>query len=207
MIGDIMQPTHLLFVFVIALLVLGPKRLPEVGRQLGNGIRDFRAAISGEHTEDADHTAQEEDDVLAPADVGTAVEPAPFSAPAESHGADEPVTHSDTPSEHQLADSTVALAGLPSDHQFSDATAEQPARPAEHEFAAGTVEQPTLETDHGVPSEAAESPTAPIDPLPAHVPPDSAPGDGIAAESPRAAGDHTAAPEATEPAENADRVA
>jgi len=48
MVGDILQPTHLLFVLVVALLVLGPKRLPEVGRTLGSGIRDFRAAINGE---------------------------------------------------------------------------------------------------------------------------------------------------------------
>jgi sec-independent protein translocase protein TatA len=47
-IGDILQPTHLLFVLVIALLVLGPKRLPEVGRSLGRGIRDFRNALSTE---------------------------------------------------------------------------------------------------------------------------------------------------------------
>jgi sec-independent protein translocase protein TatA len=47
-IGDILQPTHLLFVLVIALIVLGPKRLPEVGRSLGRGIRDFRQAMSGE---------------------------------------------------------------------------------------------------------------------------------------------------------------
>ena len=48
MIGDILQPTHLLFVLVVALLVLGPKRLPEVGRSLGRGLRDFRTAMSGE---------------------------------------------------------------------------------------------------------------------------------------------------------------
>ncbi len=48
MIGDILQPTHLLFVLVIALLVLGPKRLPEVGRSLGRGLRDFRSALSGD---------------------------------------------------------------------------------------------------------------------------------------------------------------
>jgi sec-independent protein translocase protein TatA len=48
MIGDILQPTHLLFVLVVALLVLGPKRLPEAGRALGKGIRDFRSAIGGE---------------------------------------------------------------------------------------------------------------------------------------------------------------
>ena len=52
MIGDILQPTHLLFVLVIALLVLGPKRLPEVGRSLGRGLRDFRSAVSGDEQHD-----------------------------------------------------------------------------------------------------------------------------------------------------------
>lgn len=46
-IGDVLQPTHLIFILVVALLVLGPKRLPEVGRSLGRGIRDFRGALSG----------------------------------------------------------------------------------------------------------------------------------------------------------------
>ncbi len=55
MIGDILQPTHLLFVLVVALLVLGPKRLPEMARTLGSGLRDFRAAINGEH-DDRDDT-------------------------------------------------------------------------------------------------------------------------------------------------------
>ena len=54
MVGDILQPTHLLFVLVVALLVLGPKRLPEVGRTLGNGIRDFRSAINGESNDSRD---------------------------------------------------------------------------------------------------------------------------------------------------------
>jgi sec-independent protein translocase protein TatA len=44
--GDIIQPTHLLFILVVALLVLGPKRLPEVGRSLGRGLRDFREAVT-----------------------------------------------------------------------------------------------------------------------------------------------------------------
>ena len=52
MVGDILQPTHLLFILVVALLVLGPKRLPEVGRSLGNGLRDFKAAINGESHDD-----------------------------------------------------------------------------------------------------------------------------------------------------------
>jgi sec-independent protein translocase protein TatA len=51
-IGDILQPTHLLFILVVALLVLGPKRLPEVGRSLGRGMRDFRNAMSGDDHHD-----------------------------------------------------------------------------------------------------------------------------------------------------------
>jgi sec-independent protein translocase protein TatA len=47
MFGEIIQPTHLLLILLVALLVLGPKRLPEVGRGLGQGIRDFRTAIAG----------------------------------------------------------------------------------------------------------------------------------------------------------------
>lgn len=47
MVGDILQPTHLLLILLVALLVLGPKRLPEVGRSLGKGLRDFRGAMSG----------------------------------------------------------------------------------------------------------------------------------------------------------------
>jgi sec-independent protein translocase protein TatA len=61
MVGDILQPTHLVFVLVVALLVLGPKRLPEVGRQLGNGLRDFRAAINGEHHEPSEVQAPYEE--------------------------------------------------------------------------------------------------------------------------------------------------
>ena len=41
------SPVKILFVLVIALIVLGPKRLPEVGRSLGQGIREFRSSVSG----------------------------------------------------------------------------------------------------------------------------------------------------------------
>ena len=40
-------PMELVIVLVIALLVLGPKRLPEVGRSIGNGMREFKDSISG----------------------------------------------------------------------------------------------------------------------------------------------------------------
>ena len=38
---------ELLIVLVLALIILGPKRLPEVGRSIGSGMREFRDSISG----------------------------------------------------------------------------------------------------------------------------------------------------------------
>jgi sec-independent protein translocase protein TatA len=40
-------PMELIVVLAIALLVLGPKRLPQAGKSLGRGIREFKGAISG----------------------------------------------------------------------------------------------------------------------------------------------------------------
>jgi sec-independent protein translocase protein TatA len=40
-------PMELIVVAVVALLVLGPKRLPEAGRSLGQGLRGFRRALDG----------------------------------------------------------------------------------------------------------------------------------------------------------------
>lgn len=41
------SPWHLLIVVVIAAVVFGPKRLPELGRSLGHGIRGFRDSLEG----------------------------------------------------------------------------------------------------------------------------------------------------------------
>ena len=42
------NPVHLIFIAAVALVVLGPKRLPELARALGKGMREFRQAMSGE---------------------------------------------------------------------------------------------------------------------------------------------------------------
>jgi sec-independent protein translocase protein TatA len=43
------NPIHIAFVLVLLLLVFGAKRLPELGRSLGEGLRGFKESISAEH--------------------------------------------------------------------------------------------------------------------------------------------------------------
>jgi sec-independent protein translocase protein TatA len=45
MFEGLFQPMHLLVIFGIALLVFGPKKLPELGKGIGEGIRGFKSAI------------------------------------------------------------------------------------------------------------------------------------------------------------------
>jgi sec-independent protein translocase protein TatA len=45
MIEGLFQPMHLLLIFGIALLVFGPKKLPELGKGIGDGIRGFKSAM------------------------------------------------------------------------------------------------------------------------------------------------------------------
>ena len=55
MLEGLFQPTHLLLIFGIALLVLGPKKLPELGKGIGDGIRGFKSAMAAKE-EDPDAT-------------------------------------------------------------------------------------------------------------------------------------------------------
>ena len=48
---------ELVIVLVIALIVLGPKKLPDAGRALGNGIREFKDSINGDSKRDDDDLA------------------------------------------------------------------------------------------------------------------------------------------------------
>jgi sec-independent protein translocase protein TatA len=53
-------PMELIIVLVIALIVIGPKRLPEVGKSLGKGMREFKDSLSG------DSRDEDEDPDIAP---------------------------------------------------------------------------------------------------------------------------------------------
>jgi sec-independent protein translocase protein TatA len=95
-VGDLLQPTHLLFVLAVALLVLGPKRLPEVGRALGKGLRDFRSAMSGEEL--PERTAP------APEPLSSSAQPSP--EPTATIAA-EPVSADTAPTEVQTSRDTA----------------------------------------------------------------------------------------------------
>ena len=62
MFEGLLQPTHLLVIFGIALLVFGPKKLPELGKGIGEGIRGFKSAMkvredASDKTTIADHVS------------------------------------------------------------------------------------------------------------------------------------------------------
>lgn len=48
MFTGLLQPTHLIILLAVALIFLGPKRLPGAGRALGQGLREFKASIGHE---------------------------------------------------------------------------------------------------------------------------------------------------------------
>jgi sec-independent protein translocase protein TatA len=92
-------PLELILVLIIALIVLGPARLPEVARSVGRGMREFRSALSSVGDDDDDD--EEEDDEIPdidaePADV---VEPPalPKAPPGDEDGEPVPGTPEDLP--------------------------------------------------------------------------------------------------------------
>lgn len=50
-------PMELIIVLAIALIVLGPKKLPEVGKSIGKGMREFKEAVSGGSDDDREERA------------------------------------------------------------------------------------------------------------------------------------------------------
>jgi sec-independent protein translocase protein TatA len=50
-------PLELGLVLIVALIILGPKKLPDMGRSLGKGMREFKTAISGDSRDDQDDKA------------------------------------------------------------------------------------------------------------------------------------------------------
>jgi len=54
MFSGLLQPTHLIILLAVALIFLGPKRLPSAGRAIGQGLREFKDSINREPQPTAD---------------------------------------------------------------------------------------------------------------------------------------------------------
>jgi sec-independent protein translocase protein TatA len=84
------NPIHIAFLVVILLLVFGAKRLPEIGRSLGSGMREFKDSISGEAKPVLSATVQQPPvQQPQPPVAQPAATPPPVAAPAPAEPVDE----------------------------------------------------------------------------------------------------------------------
>lgn len=94
MLGNI-GPLEIIVVLIIALIVFGPKRLPELGSSLGRGIREFKETVTGEKgDEDSDDdvkTIAATQVTTAKAPESTPVATAPIEQPAAEPAKDDSV--------------------------------------------------------------------------------------------------------------------
>jgi TatA/E family protein of Tat protein translocase len=74
-----LSPIQLIIVLVIAVLVLGPTRLPQFSRAVGKGLRDFKGALGGEHFDDDPPPAAKADATQPPAPAATAAAAQPVT--------------------------------------------------------------------------------------------------------------------------------
>jgi len=81
------NPLHIAFLLIVLLLVFGAKRLPEIGRSIGSGMREFKESISGESSMPAITQATQQPQ--APAQPVVA-QPAPVAQPVATQATEAP---------------------------------------------------------------------------------------------------------------------
>jgi sec-independent protein translocase protein TatA len=113
------NPIHLAFLLMILLLVFGAKRLPEMGRSLGSGMRGFKDALSGEqhdgaadHGTVATHIAAQPAAGLAPVAQDVAAQPAAGLVPVAQDVAEQPGAAGLAPLTPHVACQPGLVAGL-----------------------------------------------------------------------------------------------
>ncbi len=60
-------PAEIIIVLVVVLLIFGPKRLPDLGRSLGSGMREFKESVTGKGKDDHAEIEQPRSETVAPA--------------------------------------------------------------------------------------------------------------------------------------------
>jgi sec-independent protein translocase protein TatA len=81
-------PLEIAVVLVIVLIIFGPKRLPELGKSMGHGIREFKSSLSGDSDKDSPEEKQRELQASQQAQVS---QPQPPPPPAAAESPAEPV--------------------------------------------------------------------------------------------------------------------
>jgi sec-independent protein translocase protein TatA len=82
-------PLEIVVVLVIVLVIFGPKRLPDLGRSLGRGMREFKDSVTGKDSDEPKpelHSSSQEADVRPAAGAETAGETRPPAKPAGTAG-------------------------------------------------------------------------------------------------------------------------
>ncbi len=76
------NPLHIAFLLILLLLVFGAKRLPEMGRSLGSGMRGFRDSLSGETAQATSVAPQQLTDAAAPVQSAAPAPPVQVNEPS-----------------------------------------------------------------------------------------------------------------------------
>lgn len=150
---DLLAPSHLIIILIVALVVFGPKKLPELGRGLGRGMRDFKDAMSGDddairRREAADEAAQHAATIAgAPAAVTatSAVASEPIIAPPAAVAVD--ITSPAVASPQSVSDSLGVAQEVTGAQSAADFYADAD-EPLLSPPSAPPVEEPVLLSEH-----------------------------------------------------------
>lgn len=91
-----LSPWHIAIVVIVALVIFGPKKLPELGRGVGSGIRDFRKGLSGDADEEPKQVVEAP---TTPVVTTMTAQPVETPAPAAAAPAEPAAAPADTPAE------------------------------------------------------------------------------------------------------------
>jgi sec-independent protein translocase protein TatA len=94
------NPLHIAFLVVILLLVFGAKRLPEIGRSLGSGMREFKQSITGETPQQPALGAPPQQPALETTSQ-PAAQPAPAQAAPDQAAMAQPAQEQQAPAEQK----------------------------------------------------------------------------------------------------------
>ena len=81
-------PLEIVILLVIVLLIFGPKRLPDLGRSLGRGMREFKDSVTGKDSDDDDEPRRLAQTEAAPPAEPTATHAEPTATHAERQSSD-----------------------------------------------------------------------------------------------------------------------